>query len=170
MRILLGVTVLIAGVGNLLRGDDGFGLAVAARLAEQGLPSGVRVVETGIGGIHLVQELMVGTDGLIVIDAIDRGRAPGTVLVLRPDVRDVTALPLSQRRDELADMHLATPERVFMLASAMGVLPPETWIVGCQPLDAERLGEGLSAPVAAAIDAAATEVRRLAATLGVTWT
>ncbi|MGH4022212.1 MAG: hydrogenase maturation protease [Pseudonocardiaceae bacterium] len=164
------MTVLVAGVGNTLRGDDGFGVAVAARLIEQGgVPSGVRVLDIGIGGIHLVQELTAGAGGLVVIDAVDRGRAPGTVLVLRPHVRDVTVLPLAQRRDELADMHYATPERAFMLASALGVLPPETWIVGCQPADADRLGEGLSAPVAAAVDVAATEVRRLVSTLGVAW-
>lgn len=164
------MTVLVAGVGNTLRGDDGFGVTVAARLIEQGVPSGVRVLDIGIGGIHLVQELTAIAEGLIVIDAVDQGRPPGTVLVLRPDVRDVRALPLQQLRDELADMHYATPERAFMLASALGVLPPETWIVGCQPVDAERLGQGLSAPVLAAVDIAADEVRRLVTTLGVTWT
>lgn len=163
------MTVLVAGVGNTLRGDDGFGVVVADRLIEQGVPSGVRVLDIGIGGIHLVQELTMSTDGLVVIDAVDLHRTPGTVLVLRPDVRDVTVLPLAQRRDELADMHYATPERAFMLASALGVLPPETWIVGCQPVDAERLGEGLSAPVAAAVDVAAAEVRRLVGSLGVAW-
>lgn len=163
------MTVLIAGVGNVLRGDDGFGAAVAERLIEQGVPSAVRVIETGIGGIHLVQELMLHTDALIVIDAVDRGRTPGTVLVMRPDVRDVTALPMAQQRDELADMHYATPERTFMLASALDVLPSESWIVGCQLEDADMLGEGLSEPVAAAVDIAIAEVRRLVTSLGVEW-
>lgn len=163
------MTVLIAGVGNVLRGDDGFGAAVVERLIKQGVPDGVRVVETGIGGIHLVQELMVPTGALIVVDAVDRGRPPGTVFVMRPDVRDVTALPAAQRRDELADMHYATPERTFMLAGALGVLPAESWIVGCQPEDADRLGEGLSEPVTAAIDTAICEVRRLLATLESEW-
>lgn len=163
------MTVLIAGVGNVLRGDDGFGAAVVERLIKQGVPDGVRVVETGISGIHLVQELMVPTGALIVVDAVDRGRPPGTVFVMRPDVRDVTALPAAQRRDELADMHYATPERTFMLAGALGVLPAESWIVGCQPEDADRLGEGLSEPVTAAIDTAICEVRRLLATLESEW-
>ena len=68
--------VLVAGVGNMLRRDDGFGPAVAASLA--GLPPGVAVVETGIGGVALLQELLSGYDGLILIDAVDRGAAPGT--------------------------------------------------------------------------------------------
>jgi hydrogenase maturation protease len=90
------------------------------------------------------------------------------VLVIRPDVRDVTALPLDRRRDELADMHYATPERAFMLARGLGVLPA-TWVIGCQPADAERVGEGLSPVVAAAVDAAGAEVRRLVTALGVPW-
>lgn len=163
------MTVLIAGVGNVLRGDDGFGTAVVERLREQGVPGTVRILDIGIGGIHLVQELTVPADALIVIDAVDKGRIPGTVLVMRPDIVDVKALPETQQRDALADMHYATPERTFMLASALGVLPPESWIVGCQAEDADRLGEGLSEPVAAAIDVAIAEVRRIVTTLGVEW-
>lgn len=161
--------VLVAGVGNLLRGDDGFGVVVAERLVEHGVPHGVRVLDVGIGGIHLVQELLDPVDALVVVDAVDLGRPPGTLLVIRPDVRDVTALPPARRRDELADMHYATPERAFMLARGLGVLPAATWVVGCQPADAERVGEGLSPVVAAAVDAAGAEVRRLVATLGVPW-
>lgn len=127
------------------------------------------MIETGIGGIHLVQELMTAVDGLVVIDAVDLGREPGTVLVVRPDILDVAALPLSQRRDQLADVHYSTPERAFMLAKAMGVLPAETWVVGCQPVDADRLGTGLHAVVAGAVETAVAEVRRVVRTLGVAW-
>jgi hydrogenase maturation protease len=163
------MNVLVAGVGNLLRGDDGFGVVVAEHLLEQGTPTQVRVLDIGIGGIHLVQELLDPVDALVVVDAVDLGRPPGTVLVIRPEVRDVTALPLARRRDELADMHYATPERAFMLASGLGVLPVATWVVGCQPADAERLGEGLSPAVAAAVDTAAAEVRQLVSALGIPW-
>jgi hydrogenase maturation protease len=167
--MLTTVNVLVAGVGNLLRGDDGFGVAVAGRLAAAGVPDGVRVLDVGIGGIHLVQELLDPVDALVVLDAVDLGRPAGTVLVVRPEVRDVAALPPSRRRDELADVHYATPERVFMLARALGVLPAVTWVVGCQPADAERLGEGLSPPVARAVEVASAEVRRLVTAIGVPW-
>lgn len=163
------MTVVVAGVGNVLRSDDGFGVRVAERLLEGPIPDGVRVLEIGIGGIHLVQELLAGADGLVVVDAADLGRPPGTVLVIRPDVVDVAALPLPQRRDQLADVHYSTPERAFMLAKALGVLPAATWVVGCQPVDADRLGEGLSDLVASRIGVAAAEVRRLVGTLGVVW-
>jgi hydrogenase maturation protease len=63
-------------------------------------------------------------------------------------------------------MHYATPERALMLAKAVGVLPETTWLVGCQPADAERLGEGLSPEVERAVEPALAEVRRLLRDLG----
>lgn len=158
--------VLVAGVGNVLRGDDAFGVEVAHRLANMALPSCVRVVETGIGGIALIHELQDGWDALVVADAVDRGRPPGTVLFITPEVVDVADLSLAERHDLLADMHLATPERALMLARALGVLPPRVLLVGCQPLDAAAVGDGLSVQVAAAVDTAveaiADHVRTLA--------
>jgi len=156
-----GRRVLVAGVGNVLRGDDGFGVAVADRLSRATLPRGVTVVETGIAGIALVQELQRGWDALVVVDALDRGRPPGTVLVVEPEVPDVTLLSWEERNDLTADMHLATPDRVLLLARALGVLPPWVRIVGCQPSDAESVHEGLSAEVGAAVGVASAEVLRL---------
>lgn len=161
--------MLVAGVGNLLRGDDGFGVVVANRLMEETLPAGVGVMDVGIGGIHLVQQLLDPIDALVVIDAVDLGRPPGTVLVIRPEVLDVAGMSSDERRDVLADMHYSTPERAFMLARALDALPGSLWIVGCQPEDAERLGEGLSPRVAGAIDPAIREVRRTVSELGVAW-
>ena len=161
--------VIVAGVGNLLRGDDGFGVRVAEHLARGDVPPGVRVLDIGIGGIHLVQELLTPVDVLVVVDAVEMGREPGTVLVIRPEIADVAGMPLAQRHDELADMHYATPERAFMLARGLGVLPPVTWLVGCQASKSDRPGEELSASVRAAIDVAAAEVRRLVTDAGVPW-
>lgn len=152
--------ILVAGVGNVLRGDDGFGVAVARRLEAMVLPAGVRVVETGIGGIALVQELQEGWDALIVVDTVDRAKAPGTVLVIEPDVVDVQELSWSERHDQLADMHLATPGRAMMLARALGVLPPIVRLVGCQPRDAERYGLDLDPLVAQAVDVGVAQVLR----------
>lgn len=154
--------VLVAGVGNVLLGDDGFGVIVAQRLACLDLPKGVSVVETGIAGIALVHELQRRWDGLIVIDALDRGRRPGTVMVIEPDVIDISGLSSTDRGDLLADMHLATPDRVLMLARALGVLPDWVRIVGCQPLDAHAVHDGLSPEVTRAVDVAVNEVLRLA--------
>ena len=135
--------VLVAGVGNVLRRDDGFGPAVVARLGA--LPDGVRVVETGIGGVALLQELLAEPlEGLLVVDAMDRGAEPGTVFVLVPDVAEA---------EHVADVHLANPDRVLSMALSMGALPPRVAIVGCQPADADEMGEELTPAVERAVDA-----------------
>jgi hydrogenase maturation protease len=141
--------LLVACVGNVLRGDDGFGPAVAARL-DGSLPSGVELVETGIGGIALVQELMAGCDGLVLVDAVDQDAAPGTVFRIEPEVAEAA---------HVADVHLANPERVLGMAKTMGTLPERVVIVGCQPNEVDELGEGLSPAVGAAVERAAEAVR-----------
>ncbi|MGI8777744.1 MAG: hydrogenase maturation protease [Acidimicrobiales bacterium] len=152
--------VLIAGVGNMLRADDGFGVEVAQRMARMELPADVSVVETGIGGIALVQELQSGYDALVIVDCVDLGRPPGQVMLIEPEVIDVDALTWTERHDILADMHLATPERAMMLARALGVLPSKLLMVGCQPVDPDAIGQGLSAPVTAGVGVAIDEIVR----------
>jgi len=124
------------------------------------LPRGVKVIETGIAGMSLVQELQDGWDALVVLDAVDLGRPPGQVMMILPDVIDVHALTLEERMDLLADMHLATPERVFMLSKALNILPDKLMMIGCQPEDAETPGKDMSAPVTAAVEIAIREVLR----------
>lgn len=155
-----GMRVLVAGVGNVLRGDDAFGVEVARRMDDLELPEGVKVVETGIAGMALVQELQDGWDALIVADAVDLGRPPGHVMLILPDVIDVHALDADQRMDLLADMHLTTPSRALMMSKALGVLPPKLMMVGCQPVDAETPGQPMSEPVTAAVEVAVREILR----------
>ena len=152
--------VLVAGVGNKLRADDAFGVEVASRLMAIDLPEGVKVVETGIGGIALVQELQSGYDALIVVDAVDRGRPPGHVMLIDLDVPHVDDMEWGQRYDFLADIHLATPERALIMSKALGVLPDHTFMVGCQPVDAETPGIAMSPEVTAACDVAVREILR----------
>jgi len=142
--------ILVAGVGNVLRGDDGFGPAVIERLGE--LPPGAEAVETGIGGVALLQELLGGCDGLVLVDAVDRGAAAGTLFELLPEVGDAV---------HVADVHLANPDRVLSMAKTMGALPARVRIVGCQPGEVDELGGRISAPVAAAVDPAVAAVRRI---------
>ncbi len=153
--------ILVAGVGNMLRSDDGFGVAVANRLLEREQRPHVTVVETGIAGIQLVQDLQDGYDAVIVVDTVDRERSPGTVMVIDYDVIDVHTLDHNEKYDLLADMHLATPERSLMVARALGVLPPIVRMVGVQPLDADSPAVGLSALIEGAIDVAIAEIDRL---------
>lgn len=154
--------ILVAGMGNVLRYDDGFGVEVARRLmAAADLPANVTVVEVGIGGISLVQELLDKYDALLVVDAVQRDGPPGRVYILEAEVPDLDDLAEPIRRDFLADMHYTTPSRAMILAKALGVLPHKVLIVGCQPAVYDEFGLGLSEPVAAAVERTVIRVSEL---------
>lgn len=150
--------ILVAGVGNLLQGDDGFGVEVAHRLQKTELPPEVTVVETGMGGIHLVQEILAGFDVLIMVDAVDRGRPAGTVMLIEPEIDSAAGMTPMQRHDYLADMHYTRPSKALMLAQALNILPERTMLVGCQPAVMDRLEKKLSPRVAAAVDIAVAQI------------
>ena len=150
--------VLVAGMGNELRGDDGYGVALARALAGRDLGSEVSVHEFGIGGIHMVQELMTGYDALLLIDAVNRGSEPGTLHLLEPEVASLDSLSDADRRDFLADVHWADPGRALMLAKALGVLPPRVLILGCQPELVDDLTLVLSPAVESALPRAAAAI------------
>lgn len=154
--------VLIAGVGNVLRGDDGFGVEVLHRLQRQRVAEGVKFFESGIAGISLVQELMDGYDALVIIDALDRGAEPGRVFVLQPDQASLSA---KRMQNESTDLHQADPEAVLRMAHALQVLPERVWIVGCQAVGCDDLGAPLSEAVASAVPIAVQRVREIVAGL-----
>ena len=145
--------VLVAGIGNIFLGDDGFGVEVAQRLAAAALPPGVEVLDVGIRGLHLAYRLLDGYDLVIAVDAVARGGAPGTVYLLEPD-----ELGTGAARPEAHGMDL---ESVFAMVRALGGTPGRVLVVGCEPAD---LGEhiGLSPAVAQAVEATVQRVRELA--------
>jgi hydrogenase maturation protease len=144
--------ILVAGVGNILRGDDGFGVRAAEAMKDDPrLPTDVTVFESGIGGIHLVQELMQGYDVLILFDAFDRGGIRGQLFLIEPELPALTSLSDRERRDYFSETHYAVPLRALTLAREINALPPIVRIIGCQPGDAETFGEALSTEVAASI-------------------
>ena len=147
-------SILVVGVGNVLQGDDGFGVELAWRLAKRKLPDGVKVIETGIGGMSIVQELMLGYDAVLLLDAHQSGAAPGTVRLLEPTLPDLSGLDAHALRDYFADTHYATPMRALSLLERLGHLPRRVAVIGCEPTVVEEMRIGLSAPVAAALDRA----------------
>ncbi len=151
------MSVLVAGVGNVFFGDDGFGVAVARRLSEEPLPPGVEVEDFGIRGIHLAYRLLDAPSLLVIADVVRRGDAPGTLYVLEPDVAALAP--------GAADAHRLELPAVFAAVRALGGELPAVRIVGCEPA---ILGEGmgLSAEVAAAVDPAARLVREVIAREG----
>jgi len=152
--------VLVAGMGNDLRQDDGFGIAIIRRFAEAGVPEGVRVYESGIAGIGLVQELMDGYEALIIVDAVDRDEEPGTVFLLEADVPAQEELTDESRQEFLADTHLTVPSQALTLARALHILPKAVYILGCQPKEC-LLGMDLSEPVERGVSEAIERLREL---------
>jgi len=146
--------VLVAGVGNIFLGDDGFGSEVARRLAGQPLPGGVRVVDYGISGMHLAFDLLDGYDALVLVDAVPARDTsePGDLRVLAVGPDDLGSGEL--------DAHGMDPVAVLASLDSLGGTLPRTLVVGCQPLDVGE-GIGLSPPVSAAVGPAAETVLRL---------
>ena len=140
--------ILVAGIGNVFLGDDGFGVALADRLARRELPAGVEVVDYGIRGMDLAYALHDGWHAVVLLDAMPRGLAPGTLSVLEPDLDGLEAT---------VDAHGMDPVKVLGLARALGGELPRVLVVGCEPRDVMRGDEEdvvatVSEPVRAALD------------------
>jgi hydrogenase maturation protease len=149
--------VLVAGVGNIFLGDDGFGVEVANRLAGQRMPDGVRVADFGIRGVHLAYELLDGYDALVLVDALPMGEAPGTLAVVEPDPSALTR-PGDDAR--AIDAHSMNPGAVLGMIAGLGATVGVIRVVGCEPASLEE-GIGLSPAVGAAVDEAVTLVEEL---------
>jgi hydrogenase maturation protease len=148
---LPGTRVLVAGIGNLFLGDDGFGCAVAEALADVRLPEGVDVVDFGVRGLDLAYALAC-YDVAVLVDAMPLGDAPGTVALIEPQLDD-------DADGAEIETHGMDPVRVLRLARQLGGPPGRTLVVGCEPLvvvapDAEEVLVELSEPVRAAVAAA----------------
>ena len=155
--------VLVAGIGNVFMADDGFGVAVAQRLAQRPLPAGVDVVDFGIRGMDLVFALGESYDAAVFVDAVPHGEPPGTVFLLEPDLEGAGG-PVA------LDAHGMDPVKVLALARQLGPVPERILVVGCEPLvsmtgDEEELVGDLSEPVRAALDPAVEMVESVLAEL-----
>lgn len=150
--------ILVAGVGNLFLGDDAFGVAVAQRLSKMALPEGVRVTDFGIRSYDLAYALMDAWDFVILVDALPRGGAPGTLYTIDPD------LPEPASHSIVLDAHSMNPASVLQFVTALGGRPPRMLIVGCEPgrLDPDQEGSmSLSPEVERAVDEAIRMVEEL---------
>ena len=151
--------VLVAGFGNLLRRDDGFGVLLLKRLQEHAdIPRDIRFLEAGIGGISLVQELLTPFDVLVLLDAVE-GDTPGEVRVMEVETPDVASLRQAHQ-DYFSDIHYVEPGRAIALAKGIGVLPPRVYLIGCVAQSSE-LGEGLSPTLEGAVEDGVDAARRL---------
>ena len=151
--------ILVAGIGNIFLGDDGFGVEVVKRLAGRELPEGVEVVDFGIRGLDLAYALQKDYELVVFVDATPRGQEPGTVYLIEPEIEEDGGVSL--------DTHGMDPVKVIKLSRALGAGPTRTLVVGCEPQvvvsgeDYDDMLMELSEPVRAAVEDAVKLVESL---------
>jgi hydrogenase maturation protease len=150
--------VLVAGIGNVFLGDDGWGVALAGRLSTRELPRGVDVADFGIRGMDLAYAMQDDYDAVLFLDATPRGEPPGTLYVIEPDLEDI---------EMTIDAHGMDPLKVLALARTLGAESlPRTLVVGCEPqtrmsAEDEQIVAELTEPVRASLDGAVALVEDL---------
>ncbi|HTL17383.1 MAG TPA: hydrogenase maturation protease [Patescibacteria group bacterium] len=150
--------ILIAGIGNIFFGDDAFGVEVAQELTRCQLPPEVQVIDFGIRSYDLAYALAGDYDAVILVDAVARGQAPGTLYLIEPDLAELG--PLSEG---LADAHSMNPVRVLQMAESLGGVRALAYLVACEPSTLESPdGElGLTPAVQAAVPKAVEMIESL---------
>ena len=143
--------ILVAGVGNAWMLDDGFGSVVAQRLEAREMPSGVKVMDAGSGGLDLASEIMRGYHALVLLDVSRQGGEPGTLYVIEPDPEDYSR-PIED--GEMISPHGMDPQTVLRFVSAVGGFSGKVVVVACEPGPIEDLAVGLSPEVELAVERA----------------
>ncbi|WP_458318341.1 hydrogenase maturation protease [Mycolicibacterium brisbanense] len=148
---------MIAGIGNIFLGDDGFGPEVIRHVRRQPDDERIRLRDYGIGGMHLAYDLLDDWDALILVDALPCQGSPGTLHVFEADFADLPG-PAG------LDAHAMDPAAVFAGLTALGGAPPYTVVIGCE-VETVADGIGLSDSVTAAIPGAVAAVEAATARL-----
>lgn len=153
-------SILIACIGNIFLGDDGFGCEVAKRLAARTWPDNVRVVDFGIRGFDLAYALLDGHDVTIFVDATPRGNEPGTLYTIAPELDEIENIDAAA---SMVETHGMNPMKVLGMVKSMGGEFKKILLVGCEPaaFGPEEGQMGLSEPVEAAVDEAVKVVESL---------
>ena len=143
--------ILVAGIGNVWLGDDGFGGEVVKRLEARELPKGTVVFDFGTGGLDLAYEVMRGYDALVLVDVSRQGGEPGTLYVMEA-LRDEVEAGIED--GQVINPHAMDPQTVLCFLKTLGAWPGKVVIVACEPAQVEEMGMGLSDEVESAVDAA----------------
>ena len=130
---------------------------MARRAAQRLADTDARVVDYGIRGMHLAYDLLDDWDALVLVDAVPRRGAPGTLHVFEADHESRSTTPA-------LDAHSMDPAAVFASLAALGGKPPYTVVVGCEAENVTE-GIGLSPAVDRAVDGAVDAVAEVVSTL-----
>jgi hydrogenase maturation protease len=146
--------ILVAGIGNIFLGDDAFGVEVARALETRSLPEGVVVKDFGIRSFDLAYALLDPWEAVVLVDAVPRGEAPGTLYTIEVDLNELG------KAEDTPDAHSMNPVKVLQLAQSTGHVTPRVYVVGCEPEDCggEEGRIGLTPAVQAAVEGGARMV------------
>jgi hydrogenase maturation protease len=152
--------ILVAGIGDIFHGDDGFGCEVIRELHHVEFPDEVTVTDFGIRSYDLAYALADGYDLKILVDAITQKATPGTVYLMEPDLDRLNALQSTE-----ISTQATAPIAALQLARSIGTLHGRFFVIGCEP---EALGDdngepALSEPVREAVPQAVKMICRLVA-------
>ncbi len=152
--------ILIACIGNIFHGDDGFGVEVAKVLAQRKLREEVIAVDYGIRSFDLTFALLDGYEITIFVDATERGEKPGTLYVIEPDLGEFEK---QAQQNAVIDSHGMNPMLVLTMAHSMGAKFKRLLVVGCEPetLGGEEGQMGLSETVQSAVPEAVKLIESL---------
>jgi hydrogenase maturation protease len=143
--------ILVAGIGNMWLGDDGFGGEVVKRLEARELPKGTVVFDFGTGGLDLAYEVMRGYDALVLVDVTQQGGEPGTLYVMEALEEEVEA---GIEDGQMLNPHAMDPQTVLRFVKTLGAWPGKVLVVACEPAEVAEMGFGLSEQVVRAVDGA----------------
>lgn len=119
--------ITVLGVGNILMQDEGFGVRVVEELlCQYSFPENVQVLDGGTLGMELLR-FLIGTDRLILIDAVSGGLPPGSFYQFNHD--EVKAY-----FKEKVSMHELGIQDVLGVMEVLEKPAKEIRIVGVQPL------------------------------------
>lgn len=143
--------IVVMGLGNLLYGDEGFGVHAVAQLAGAwDFPPHVQIIDGGTQG-HSLLTFVEDTDRLLVLDAVDFGQEAGSIAIRRN--AEIPAYLTAQK----VSPHQNSFSEVLALAELRGKLPAEIVLIGVHPL---RLTMGT--PLSSLVEEQLTTVLRLA--------
>src|SRR5579862_9763036 len=117
--------ILVAGIGNIF-----LGVEVLQQFLTGGVPANVDAIDFGIRGFDLAYALLEPYDAVILVDALPRGDAPGTLYTLEPDLASLDA---ASPEEMSLDTHGMNPMKVLAMVKDMRGRPKRLYVVGCEP-------------------------------------
>jgi hydrogenase maturation protease len=162
--------ILIAGIGNIFKADDAFGVEVVNQLRKKRAqkaeseqwPDSVEILDVGIRGLDLAYRLLDDGHELVVfVDTMSRGKVPGTLYQIIPDLESIGR---DLAGTVAAEGHDMNPVNVLAWVMGMGGRLGQMRIVGCEPEDLgteEDLKMGLTPAVQSAVIEAVPAIEKV---------